>query len=66
MTIELTPELVGLLSTVFALGSWCTSLQIRVQRAERIAKKAHIRVDKLTGSDWVTTGQYRQIEEGER
>lgn len=57
----LTPEQLVVLGAAFSLGCWCTALQFRVRRSERIGKKAHARLDRITGSDWVRTGQWKSL-----
>lgn len=66
----LTPEQLVVISAAFGFGCWCTALQFRLRRAardakdaQRIAKKAHVRLDRYTGTDWVTSGAYRALTE---
>lgn len=51
-----------LLGVAFIAGSLIGVMELRVRRAERIAKKAHLRIDQLTGDNWVSTGRYKQLE----
>jgi hypothetical protein len=52
-------DLLELLAGAFVVGGACTLTLYRVHRLERLVRKAHFRIDRVTGSDWVRTGQWK-------
>jgi len=50
-----------LLAGAFAVGGACAVTLYRVRNLERLVKKAHLRIDKVTGSNWVHTGQWKSF-----
>lgn len=54
-------DVLELLGIAFSVGGVCAVTLYRLRRVERIAKKAHLRLDRLTGEDWITTGAWKSL-----
>jgi hypothetical protein len=53
------------LATVFAIGGTCALTLYRLRNVERIARKAHKRIDELQGGrKWIDTGVIQRHDDG--
>lgn len=59
MDIDTVLKLAGL---AFSAGAVISVTVYRLRRVERILKKAHLRIDRLTGEDWITTGVWKRLD----